>query len=86
MNHKQSSRTAEGIALVRAIEAQRPEGVRICYAPIARSLVNPISVFLSKLVIDSGIYPRFFAPGAIEFITARERYIGESAAHVHVLS
>ena len=79
MKQQQSSTTAEGMALVRAIEASRPEDRRICYDPIARSLVNPISVFLSKLVIDSGIYDRFFAPGAgaIEFITARERYIDD---------
>lgn len=77
MKQKQSSSTAEGMALVRAIEASRPAGVRICYDPIARSLVNPISVFFSKLVIDSGIYERFGAPGAIAFITARERYIDD---------
>jgi methyltransferase (TIGR00027 family) len=77
MKQKQSSTTAEGMALVRAIEAQRPEGVRICYDPITRSLVNPISVFLSKLVIDSGIYERIGPPGTIAFITARERYIDD---------
>ena len=49
--------------MVRAIEASRPEGERICYDPVARSLVNGIKVTLSKLVIDSGIYDRFFAPG-----------------------
>jgi methyltransferase (TIGR00027 family) len=77
MKQEQSSTTAEGMALVRAIEAQKPEGVRICYDPIARSLVNPISVFLSKLVINSGIYERIGPPGAIAFITARERYIDD---------
>src|ERR687897_2011931 len=77
MKQRQTSTTAEGMAVVRAIEAQRPEGVRICYDPIARSLVNPISVFLSKLVIDSGIYERIGPPGAIAFITARERYIDD---------
>jgi methyltransferase (TIGR00027 family) len=79
MKQKQSSTTAEGIALVRAIEASRPPDKRICYDPFARALVNPISLFLSKLVIDYGIYDRFFAPGvgAIEFITARERYIDD---------
>lgn len=64
------------MALVRAIEASRPEGVRICYDPIARSLVKGISFTLSKLVIDSGIYGLMFR-GAIEFITARERYIDD---------
>ena len=74
---EQSSTTAEGMALVRAIESSRPESRRICYDPIARSLVNPVSVFLSKMVIDSGLYARFFSAGAIEFIMARERHIDE---------
>ena len=37
MNEKRSSTTAEGVALVRAIEAQRPEGKRICHDPIAQN-------------------------------------------------
>jgi methyltransferase (TIGR00027 family) len=76
MQSKQSSTTAEGMALVRAIEASRPEGRRICYDPIARSLVPGYKFTLSKLTIDSGLYARFF-PGAIEFMTARERYIAD---------
>ncbi|HEX2569986.1 MAG TPA: class I SAM-dependent methyltransferase [Polyangia bacterium] len=76
MRQRQSSRTAEGMALVRAIEAQRPEGKRICYDPLARALVPGVSVFFSKLVIDSGLYGHF-VPGVIEFITARERYIDD---------
>lgn len=64
------------MALVCAIEASRPEGERICYDPIARSLVNGISFTLSKLVIDSGIYERI-SRGAMEFITVRERYIDD---------
>ena len=63
MKQERSTTTAKGMALVRAIEASRPLDKRICYDPIARALVNPISVFLSKLVIDSGIYDRFLAPG-----------------------
>lgn len=61
---------------MRAIEASRPEGARICYDPIARSLVNGFSFTMSKLVIDSGLYARL-SDGAIEFITARERYIDD---------
>jgi len=76
MKKRQSSTTAEGMALLRAIESARPEGVRICYDPYARALVPGISFTLSKLVIDSGIYSRS-APGAVEFITARERYIDD---------
>jgi methyltransferase (TIGR00027 family) len=76
MKQEQSSSTAEGIALVRAIEASRPEGARICYDPIARALIPTLSYTLSKLVIDSGIYARI-SQGAMEFITARERYIDD---------
>jgi methyltransferase (TIGR00027 family) len=76
MKRKRSSSTAEGMALVRAIESSRPEDRRICYDPIARSLVPGFSYTMSKLTIDSGLYGRF-APGAIEFITARERYIDD---------
>lgn len=74
MKKKHSSTTAEGMALIRAIESAKPEGVRICYDPYARALLPGISYTLSKLVIDSGIYNRI-AKGGIEFITARERYI-----------
>ena len=73
---EQSSRTAGGVALVRAIEAQRPEAERICYDPYARAFIPGISFSLSKLVIDSGIYERM-VPGATAFVTARERYIDD---------
>ena len=76
MNNEQSSRTAEGMALLRAIEASKPETVQICYDPIARSLVNGFSFTMSKLVIDSGLY-ECMAPGAVAFITVRERYIDD---------
>lgn len=74
MKQKQSSTTAEGIALVRAIESSRPEGKRICYDPFARALVPGISFTLSKLFIDTGLYDRI-SKGTMEFIIARERYI-----------
>jgi methyltransferase (TIGR00027 family) len=76
MKAKQSGRTAEGMAIVRAIEASKPEARRICYDPIARSLVSRVSFILGKLVIDSGIYDHL-APGVVAFITARERYIDD---------
>ncbi len=77
MKEQQSSRSAAGVALVRAIEAQKPEDVRICYDPYARALINGgISFTFSKLVIDSGIYERM-APGAVAFIIIRERYIDD---------
>lgn len=76
MKDKQSSTTAEGIALVRAIETARPEGERICCDPIARSLVNPIKFTLSKLVIDSGLYEGM-SGGTLRFLAARERFIDD---------
>jgi methyltransferase (TIGR00027 family) len=76
MKKRRSSTTAEGMAILRAIEARKPESERICYDPIARTLVPGISLTLSKLVIDSGLYDRM-APGAAAFITARERYIDD---------
>jgi len=77
MRKEQSSATAEGMALVRAIEAQRPEDRRICYDPIACSLINPVAVFLSKLVIRSGIHDLLGTPGTMTYILARERYIDD---------
>jgi O-methyltransferase involved in polyketide biosynthesis len=54
MKQSQYSTTAEGMAFVRAIEASRPPDKRICYDPIARALVNPISVFLSSYQVTNG--------------------------------
>ena len=62
--------------MLRAIEARKPEAERICYDPFARAFIPGISFTLSKLVIDSGLYERM-APGAVEFILVRERYIDD---------
>lgn len=76
MRQHRSSRTAEGMAVMRAIESSRPAARRICYDPLARSLISGFSYATSKLVIDSGLYG-WFTPGATEFITARDRYIDD---------
>lgn len=76
MKQKQSSRTAEGMAIMRAIEAAKPEGERLCYDPFARSPINGFSFLMSKLTIASGLYGLFF-PGAAEFVLVRERYIDD---------
>jgi methyltransferase (TIGR00027 family) len=77
MKNKQSSASAAGVALLRAIEAQKPEGERVCYDPYARALIpGGISFTLSKWVIESGLYDRM-APGATAFVIARERYIDD---------
>ncbi len=76
MTTTRSSRTAQGVALVRAIETRRPADRRICNDPYARAFVSGLSVTLSKLVIDSGLYARL-APGAVEFVIVRERAIDD---------
>ena len=76
MKQNQSSQSALGVALFRAIESQKPETRRICYDPYARAFIPPFSYFLVKLIVDSGLYERM-GPGAIGFITVRERYIDD---------
>ncbi len=76
MKQDQSSQSALGIALFRAIESQKPETRRICNDPYARAFVPTVSYFLVKLIVDSGLYERM-GPGAQGFIVVRERYIDD---------
>jgi len=77
MKKNQSSRSAEGVAYFRAIEAQRPVSERICDDSYARALIPGVILYsLFKLMINSGIYERI-APGATAFIVCRERYIDD---------
>jgi methyltransferase (TIGR00027 family) len=76
MKQNQSSQSALGVALFRAIESQKPEATRICYDPYARAFIPAVSYFLVKLMVDSGLYERM-GPGAVGFITVRERYIDD---------
>jgi methyltransferase (TIGR00027 family) len=71
------SRSAEGVALVRAIEAQKPEAERVVSDSYAHALIPGGVMFsISKWVINSGLYDRL-APGAVAFIVGRERYIDD---------
>ncbi|MBI5035314.1 MAG: class I SAM-dependent methyltransferase [Chloroflexi bacterium] len=74
MKRSQSSITAEGIALIRAIESSKPERERICYDPYARYFVNPRLAFFGKVLAGYGARR---SPGVIEFLTARTRYIDD---------
>jgi methyltransferase (TIGR00027 family) len=76
MKQKQSSRSALGVALFRAIESQKPASRRVCYDPYARAFLPTVSYILVKLIVDSGLYERM-GPGAVGFITVRERYIDD---------
>jgi methyltransferase (TIGR00027 family) len=75
--NKQPSGTAAGVAMLRSIESEKPEGERICYDPYARFMENKgIGAYLSKLIIQSGLYDRM-SPGAMSFVAGRERYIDD---------
>ena len=71
------SRSAEGVAAMRAIETRKPEADRIVSDPYAAALIPGGAMFaISMWIIESGLYERM-APGAIGFIIGRERYIDE---------
>jgi len=76
MRKNQTSMTAIGIAIVRGIESEKPEGQRICYDPYARQFVSP---FLYKFVrfFDKIGYSEVKGPGVMGFLTVRERHIDE---------
>ena len=76
MRKNQTSMTAIGIAIVRGIESEKPEGQRICYDPYARQFVSP---FLYKFVrfFDKVGYSEVKGPGVMGFLTVRERHIDE---------
>ncbi len=76
MKQDQSSQSALGVALFRAIESQKPEARRICNDPYARAFIPTVTYWLVKLIVDSGLYERM-GPGAVGFITVRERYIDD---------
>ena len=77
MANARASRSAEGVAGIRAVEMLKPEADRIVSDPYAKALVpGGITFSLSMWIIKSGLYERI-APGAIGFITGRERYIDD---------
>ncbi len=76
MKQNQSSQSALGVALFRAVESQKPENKRICYDPYARAFIPSVTYILVKPVVTSGLYERM-APGAEGFIVVRERCIDD---------
>ena len=76
MRKNQTSMTAIGIAIVRGIESEKPEGQRICYDPYARQFVSPL---LYKFVrfFDKIGYSEVKGPGVMGFLAVRERHIDE---------
>ena len=77
MANTNASRSAEGVAGIRAVEMLKPETDRIVSDPYAKALVPAGIMFsFSMWIIKLGLYDRI-APGAIAFIIGRERYIDD---------
>lgn len=78
--------TARGVALVRALEMQRPEAERISSDPYAVRFADPTLLWLTRLTIASGVSNLIGIEPMINFALLRERYVddimrGEVAAH-----
>jgi methyltransferase (TIGR00027 family) len=76
MRKNQTSMTAMGIAIVRGIESEKPEGVRILYDPYAQQFVNPLLYYFVRFFDRLG-YSEWRGPGVMGFLTVRERHIDE---------
>ncbi len=79
MKQNQSSLTASGIAIVRAVESEKPASERICYDPYARRFVSSGLFYFVKLFASLG-YADWRGPGVWEFLAARDRYIDDYLA------
>ena len=76
MKDKQSSLTASGIAVARAVESEKAQGVRICYDPYAVKFLNPWFYHFMRFFIDTGYAERAGA-GVQGFLVARCRYMDD---------
>ncbi len=76
MRKKQSSISALGIAVMRALESEKPEGERLIYDPYARQFVSNFLYGFVKFFDKLG-YGEKRGPGVKEFLAARERYIDD---------
>jgi methyltransferase (TIGR00027 family) len=76
MRRNQTSLTAAGIAVTRAIESGKPAGERICCDPYARRFTPGWLYALTAFFVKTG-YAERRGPGVMGFIIARERYIDD---------
>lgn len=76
MRKNQTSLTALGIAMCRALETDRPEAERICSDPYARRMLPGWFWWLGKFFHVTG-YDEFRGPGVMGFLAARDRYIDD---------
>lgn len=76
MRRNQSSLTAAGIAIARAVESEKPVDERVCYDPYARQFVPAWMYRIMGFFIKCG-YAELRGPGVNGFLMARERYIDD---------
>lgn len=76
MRKSQSSLTAAGIALARAVESERSANERICYDPFARRFVPDWLYWVFGFFMKIG-YTERRGPGVNGFLVARDRYIDD---------
>ncbi len=76
MKKNQSSLTAQGIALLRALESEKPAGERICYDPYARRFIGNAFYYMMKFFVRTG-YAEMRGPGTMGFLVARARYLDD---------
>jgi len=76
MRQNQSSLTAMGIAVLRAVETEKPVGEGICHDPLARKFIPSWFYHPMKLFITTG-YAEMRGKGIIGLIVGRCRYIDD---------
>lgn len=76
MKKYQSSVTAEGIAVLRAMESEKPPGERVCYDPYAKYFPSPALGWVARFFTQIG-YAERRGPGVHGFLVARTRYIDD---------
>jgi methyltransferase (TIGR00027 family) len=79
MRKSQTSITAMGIAVLRAVESEKPEGERICFDPYARRFLPGWFYHMMRLFIITG-YAEQRGKGVVGFLVARDRYIDDYLA------
>lgn len=77
MRKDQTSITAAGIAVMRAVESEKPEDERICNDPYARKFIPAWMYHVLGFFIKSG-YAEWRGPGVNGFLAARDRYIDDT--------
>lgn len=76
MRKNQASLTAMGIAVIRAVEMEKPAGERICEDPFARRFIPDWFYAFIRFFIRSG-YAEHRGKGVMGFLVGRDRYIDD---------